>query len=262
MAPNLTEIAFAAGAGELLSAVTTADTYPPEVAGLPRFNALPVDYEALVALKPDLLLATDHVNSVADAERLENLGIPVFFINFTSLDDVFAGIRKVGRIAGTYERANEHASLLESTIQSLADRTDSVDARPGVLVLVSDSPLFSFGSDSYVHEIIRLAGGTSVTADLDASGPVLSDEFVLSRQPDVIIGAFGEDYDPSSLGEKHVTWNLVPAVRNRRVYSLDPDVILRPGPRLVEGAFRAAMMLHPDLFGAESPSGGQAVRVP
>jgi iron complex transport system substrate-binding protein len=93
-----------------------------------------------------------------------------------------------------------------------------------------------------------------VTDTLDASAPTLSEEFVLTARPDVIIGAWGADYDPSRLLELHPTWDVVPAVRNNRVYSLPPSLLLRPGPRLVEGARRVAGRLHPDRFGTTSPS--------
>ena len=76
------------------------------------------------------------------------------------------------------------------------------------------------------------------------------DEFVLTAKPEIILGAFGEDYDPAELARRHETWTIVPAVQESRIYSVNPDLLLRPGPRLVEGAFRTAMYLHPDLFSA------------
>jgi iron complex transport system substrate-binding protein len=108
--------------------------------------------------------------------------------------------------------------------------------------------LYSFGSESYMHALIELAGGRSATGEMDAVRPVLTDEFVLTTRPDVIIGAFGEDYDPARLLELHPTWDIVPAVRNQRIYSLDPDLALRPTPRLLDGIRRMATFLHPDLF--------------
>ena len=119
---------------------------------------------------------------------------------------------------------------------------------PFELFLIGDDTLYAFGDESYVHDLIALAGGRSATEAIGTNAPILSDEFVLTTKPDVIFGAFGEDYDPARLLALHPTWDIVPAVVNGRVYSLDPSLILRPGPRLVEGAQQMAIKLHPALF--------------
>jgi iron complex transport system substrate-binding protein len=256
LAPNLTEIAFAAGGGSRLVAVTTADDYPPAVDTLDRVSALPVDFEAVAAADPDLVLATDQVNPPGDTETFAALDVPIYFFSFGSLTDVFDAIRRMGTLLGTEAAATDTARALERRVARLEGRTDSLatSERPRVLVLVGDDTLYSFGEESYVHRLVELAGGRSVTDTLDASAPTLSEEFVLTARPDVIIGAWGADYDPSRLLELHPTWDVVPAVRNNRVYSLPPSLLLRPGPRLVEGARRVAGRLHPDRFGTTSPS--------
>lgn len=256
LAPNLTEIAFAAGGGSRLVAVTTADDYPPAVDTLDRISALPVDFEAVAAANPDLVLATDQVNPPGDTETFAALDIPIYFFSFGSLTDVFDAIRRTGVLLGTEAAATDTARALERRVARLDVRTDSLatSERPRVLVLVGDDTLYSFGGESYVHRLVELAGGRSVTDTLDASAPTLSEEFILTARPDVIIGAWGADYDPSRLLELHPTWDVVPAVRNGRVYSLPPSLLLRPGPRLVEGARRVAARLHPDRFGGAGAS--------
>lgn len=255
LAPNLTELAYAAGGGSKLVAVTTADDYPPAVDTLDRISALPIDFEAIAAQNPDLVLATDQVNPPGDTDTFETLDIPVYFFSFGSLSDVFDGIRTMGTLLGTQTAATDSARALERQMDALRARTDSVpDAeRPRVLVLIGDETLYSFGQDSYVHTLVEAAGGRSVTDSIDTSAPTLSEEFVLTEKPDVIIGAWGPDYDPDRLLKLHPTWDVVPALRNGRVYSLPESLLLRPGPRLVEGARRMAARLHPDRFGALSP---------
>ncbi len=248
LAPNLTEIVFAAGAGHKLVGVTTADDYPPAVDTLQRFSALPLDFEALAALDPDLVLATDQVNNKSQAATFEALGMPVFFFSYNGLDGMLRSLRAAGRLLGTPAQADQAADSLEALRVALRRRTDAAKDRPLTLFLIGDETLFSFGDESYVHDLITLAGGRSATEDFGSDAPVLSDEFVLTQKPEVIIGAFGEGYDPSRLRALHPTWDIVPALRNGRVYSLDPSLILRPGPRLVEGAWRMAAMLHPELF--------------
>ncbi len=258
LAPNLTEIVFAAGAGRLLAGVTTADDFPPAVDTLPHVSALPLDFEAVVALEPDLILATDHVNSVADAQTFEAVGIPVFFFSYDDLEGMLRSLRTAGGLLGTPAAADRAADSLEAALAALHRATDTLAVRPLTLFLIGDETLFSFGDESYVHDLIALAGGRSATEDIGANAPVLSDEFVLANKPEVIIGAFGEDYDPARLLALHPTWDIVPALRDGRVYGIDPSLILRPGPRLVEGVRRMAAMLHPALFEAPAEPAARA----
>ena len=117
-----------------------------------------------------------------------------------------------------------------------------------MLFLISKERLFGFGSGSYVHTMIHAAGGNSISADMDVSAPVFSEEYVIEKAPDVIIGAFPEGTTARDLLAQYPAWSSVPAVRENRVYTIDPDIVLRPGPRVVEGAYRMALLVHPSLF--------------
>ena len=256
LAPNLTEIVFAAGAGDRLVGVTTADDYPPEVQTLPRISAVPVDFESVALLRPDVVLATDQVNSPKDAASFESLDVPVYFFHFTSLEDIFAAIEVTGKIAGTAERAASHAATLRQALEDLKERTNPVANPPRVLFLISDEKLFGFGRGSYIHEIIRAAGGESVSADEELPAPVFNDEYVVEQQPDVIVGSFPPEVDAETLLKLHPAWGTVPAIRNDRVYAVNPDIVLRPGPRAIEGAYRLALILHPELLGSGSSATG------
>lgn len=234
LAPSVTELAVAAGAGLRLVAVTDADTYPPAVLALPTVQALPLDFEAVVALRPDLVLASDQVNDPRDAERLRALDIPTWFSAVDSFEGLFQAIERLGTVFGTEAEAGETVDSLRRQLSLLPP--PPADGGPGVLVLIGDETLFAFGRGSYVHEIVARAGGRSLTAGFETRAPVLSEEFVLDAAPDVIVGAFGPDYDPSRLRALHPAWSTVPAIRDGRIFSLHPDLLLRPGPRLVEAA--------------------------
>jgi ABC-type Fe3+-hydroxamate transport system substrate-binding protein len=253
LAPNLTEIVYAAGAGSTLVGVTTAANYPPSVDTLPAISALPVDFEAVAAQNPDLVLATDQINAPRDAETFDALDVPIYFFSFATLADVLDAIRTTGDLLGTSAAAADSAAALQREIDALQRRTASVQDPPRVLVLIGDDTLYAFGQGSYIHELVALAGGQSITDTLATQAPTLSDEYVLTAKPDVIVGAWGEDYDPSRLLVLHPTWDVVPAVQNGRVYSLPQDLLLRPGPRLVDGARRMARALHPSLFESATP---------
>jgi len=253
LAPNLTEIVYAAGGGSTLVAVTTADDYPPAVDTLDRVSALPVDFEAVTARQPDLVLATDQVNPPGDTETFEALDVPIYFFSFGSLEHVFKAIRTTGTLLGTEATAADTVAALKREVSTLTARTDALppDERPRVLVLVGDDTLYSFGEGSYIHRLVAMAGGRSITDTLGTEAPTLSEEFVLAEKPDVIVGTWGPDYDPARLLELHPTWDVVPALKNDRVHSLPPSLLLRPGPRLVEGTRRLARLLHPGLIADE-----------
>lgn len=252
LAPNLTELVYAAGGGDKLVAVTTADDYPPAVDTLDRISSLPVDFEAVATKTPDLVLATDQVNPPGDTDTFDALDLSVYFFSFTSLTDVFEGLRTMGTLLGTEEVARNRADELEAQMAALRARTDSLteEERPRVLVLIGDDTLYSFGAESYIHTLVEAAGGRSITASIDTEAPTLSEEYVLSEKPDVIVGAWGSNYDTSQLLELHPSWDIVPAIRNDRVYSLPSSLLLRPGPRLVKGARELASRLHPQLVDA------------
>ncbi len=247
LAPNLTEIVFAAGAGRKLAGVGRPDDFPPQIDTLPRYSTYPLDFEAVAALAPDLALASDQVNGLRDAEMLSSLGVPTYFLASNSLDEILESMVMVGKLLGTTDAAKRAADSLKQRVQAL--RSLTLDAgRPLTLFLIGQETLFSFGSESYMHDLIQLAGGRSATGDLDAEAPILSEEFVLSIRPEVIIGPWGDDYEAAQLLEHHPTWNVLPAVANHRVYGVDPDIVERPGPRLVEGAWVMARKIHPNLF--------------
>ena len=264
LAPSLTEILFAAGGGATLVGASQADDYPQAVDTLPRYGTYPLDTEAVVALQPDLVLATDQVNNPDDARALAAAGIPTYFFSFDAVDDVPRALRTVGALIGTEQQAEAAAGTFETRMRRLAARTDTL-ARPRTLLLIGDETLFAFGDGSYTQELVAIAGGESVTAGFEGEAVTLSEEFILEAAPEVIIGAFGEDYDPSQLVDLHPAWSPVPAVASGRLFSVDPDHLLRPGPRLADGAEALARLLHPTPDSAEvsEPYDGEpAVRAP
>ncbi len=247
LAPNLTEIVFAAGGGGKLVGVSTADDYPPEVQYLPRFQALPLNIEAILALKPELVLATDQINRLEDAERLEELGIPVYFFHFDELADISRAIRTVGTLLDTSLQADSAAQVFDMRLEAIRQHTASLP-HPRVLVLIGVETLYAFGSPSYVHELIEVAGGQSVTRTFKRPNIVLNDEFVIEVQPDVILILSKQPEDTQRLLNHHPAFSTLSAVHEGRVYTVPPDLVARPGPRLADGATYIARLLHPDAM--------------
>lgn len=247
LSPSATELAFAAGAGSLFVGANVADDYPPEITRLPRFNTYPVDVEAIVALDPDLVLASDQVNHPAQVTPLQNMGIPTYFIASRSVAEIPKAIRELGSLFGSEETADTSAAALGRSLDRLRSLTFDLTHRPNVLVLAGSDPLYSFGSESYVHELVALAGGFSLTESFSTAAPVLSEEFVLKSEADVLIGADTASFSARHLLRRYPTWDVVPAVREGRVYGIDPDLLFRHGPRLIDGAYHIARLLHPEI---------------
>ena len=212
LAPNLTEVVFAVGAGDRLAGASPADTYPPAAAALPRFSTFPIDHERLVALEPDLLLATDQINATADVSPFKSLGIPAYFFSFERVADVPAALRQAGALLGG--DGEGPARRFEARVDSVRRAVEG-RPRPRTLLLVSDDVLYAFGRSSYASEAIELAGGESVTDEFYGPSATLSDEWVLEQAPEVVV-VLAEPYDPSSLLAYHPTWQNMPAVREGR----------------------------------------------
>ena len=248
LAPNVTElVAAAAGVGRL-AGVAASDDFPAGVAGLPRFQSYPLDVEAVVALQPDLALGSDDVNTADQADGLAALGVPAYLFRFDEVADVPRALRTLDTLLAVSGGAAAAADF-ERRVARVQDAVGPF-GRPRVLLLVGDETLYAFGRDSYASELVRLAGGDNLTDVYAGAAAQPSDEAVLEMAPEVIVVLAGAGYDPSRLVSRHPAFLRTPAVRNGRVYGLDPDLVSRAGPRLVEGLEQLARRLHPEAFAA------------
>ncbi len=245
LAPSITELLFASGAGSRVVGVSTVDDFPPAVNSLPKYSLIPMDFEAIVALDLDLVVASEQVNQPKDADLFAKVGIPVYFVAVNTLEDVTRAIRDLGELFSTSEFANHRATELEDSLAVLSALTEDLLNKPDVLFLIEHTTLYAFGQGSHIHDMIHIAGGSSITSNLSTRFPILTDEFVLTSMPDVIAGSFGEEFENFQLLSSHPTWDIVPAVRSNRVYGFDSAYFLRPGPRLVKGTWEIARVLHP-----------------
>jgi len=248
LAPNLTELNAAAAGTERLAGVSMSDDFPPGVSGLPRFQSLPLDTEAVVALRPGLALGSADVNPAETADALGALGIPTFLFDFDQVADVPRALRMLDTLLASTGGAPA-ALEFEQRVAAVAEAVRPYGS-PRVLLLVGDETLYAFGRASYASELVRLAGGDNLTDVFEGAAAQVSDEVALEMAPEVIIVLAGPDYDSARLVERHPSLLLVPAVVNGRVYGIDPDLVSRAGPRLVEGLETLARLLHPEAFAA------------
>jgi ABC-type Fe3+-hydroxamate transport system substrate-binding protein len=247
LAPNLTEIVYAVGAGERLVGRTRYCDYPLEARSVPEVgDTMTPSIERIIALKPQLVLVSTASQLEAFTAQLDQQKIAVYVTNPRSLDEVFRSIGTLGDLFGLHERS-------EKLTADLRRRADAVAAAIGsakpvtVFYQVSDEPLYTIGRESYLTDLVRRAGGTSVTGDVPTAFPRFSDEAALAARPEAIIlptgGSMGEANSKAAPPFKNS-----PAVLNNRVYKINEDHLQRPGPRLVDGLEEMARALHPDAF--------------
>jgi len=247
LAPNLTEIVFAIGAGNRLVGRTSYCDFPPEAKAVAEVgDTLHPSLERIIALKPQVVLVSTASQLEVFTKQLQGQDIAVFVTDPHDLEGVFKSIVQIGEIVGEQDQAN-------SLVQKLRERTNAVEQavkqKPPVRVFyqVSGEPLYTAGHDAFVTDLMRRAGGASVTADVPGAWPKYSNESALAARPDAIILPSG-----GSMGEANSNvaeaLRQSPAVLHGRVYKINDDHLARPGPRSVTGLEEMARALHPDAF--------------
>jgi iron complex transport system substrate-binding protein len=247
LAPNLTEIVFAVGGGAQLVGRTSYCDFPPEAKSVPEVgDTTHPSLEALVAVKPQVVLVSTASQLEVFTQQLQNQNIAVFVTAPHDLEGVFRTIEQVGDILGKRDQAS---TLLQTLRQRTSAVEQAVKDKPPVRVFfqLSAEPLYTAGHDSFVTDLMRRAGAASVTAELPGEWPKYSSESALATKPEAIILSTG-----GSMGAANSTVNEAlrqsPAVQQGRVYKINDDHLVRPGPRAVEGLEEMARALHPDAF--------------
>lgn len=249
MAPSNTEILFAIGVGDKVVGVTSYCTHPPEALAVEKVgDAWNPDYEKIVSLEPDLVLAVGTADS--DIVRaLENYGLTVFVLQASTLAQVADDIELVGKVTGAEARAAEVAGELRARMRAVGlELSDLGDAERPSVFWVLDSLLWTVGPGSFIDDLIDLAGGYNIGRSLGLAYGQFSMESLLEADPDVIIIPVLDPATPEALAAID-GWDTLTAVVNGRVYQIDPDAVSQPGPRVVDALEQVAALLHPDLFG-------------
>lgn len=235
LAPHLTELMYAAGAGERMVGALAYSDYPPEAKALPRVGSeAGIDLEAVVALRPDLVVAWPQSGSTRAIERIAALGIPVFRSEPRELEDIARTIETLGRLAGTGAAAQAAAGRFRARAARLARAYAS---RPTVRVFyqVWNRPLVTVNGEHVISKVLRLCGGENAMAALPALAPEIGRELVLRADPEVIVASGSDGRHPAWLEE----WKAFPdlaAVRQGNLHAVRPELLQRHTPRLLDGA--------------------------
>jgi iron complex transport system substrate-binding protein len=244
LTPHLTELLFAVGAGPQIVGVDSASDYPPAAQVLPRIGDFSrVNFERVLALKPDLVLVWLDGNRAIDIHGLKKLGVPVLQTRATRLDDVARLLRMLGVATG-------HEAQGEVAARAYRARLAAVQMKkPGqpplkVFYQVWDRPLMTVGGIHWISDALQLCGALNVFADLPGLSPVVSREAVLQRAPEVIVSG-------SDAPDMRAQWQGfpgLPAVKKQAFVRIDADRLHRPTPRLVEGVAALCNALQPAIL--------------
>lgn len=235
LAPNLTELMYAIGAGDHLVAVSAYSDYPPAARKLPRVgNANAIDIERIVSLKPDLVLAWKNGTPRPLQQRLRELGMPVFTLGFRKLGDIGEGIDALGRLTGRKAQAARTGKDFRHRLEALRQRY--ADREPvRVFFQIWDQPLMTVNRQHLLTDMIRSCGGRNVFADLGPLTSAVGTESIIGRSPEAIVASTAREHRQHWL-QQWRRWDTIPAVHNNDIFFIEPDLVARPGPRVLQGA--------------------------
>jgi iron complex transport system substrate-binding protein len=241
LAPSVTEILFALGLGSRVVGVTSYCDYPPEAKSVEKVgDTQRPSLEKIVGLKPDLVIVSTASQLEEFVRKLEEVGIAIYVSNPRDLEGLLSSIERIGEITAVPERAAELVKSLRARIEAV--HASIAGAQPEkVLFIIGTQPLITAGGNTFIDDLIRRAGGLSISTGETAEYPQFSLETALARKPEVIFMQSGRDELPAQLKD-------TPAARNGRVFHIDDALLLRPGPRIVDGLELMAARLHPELF--------------
>ncbi len=243
LAPHITELIFAAGAGQYIAGTVTRSDYPPAARAIPRVgDGVAVSPEAVLALHPDVALAWRASGAARRlAPLLRRAGVPLILSAPASLDDIPAQVLRMGTLFGTSASAAPAAQALAARIQAL--RTQYAQRSPvSVFIEISEPPLYVVANDPVIDDALKACGGVNVFADIDTPAAQASRESVLLRQPDLIIAPYQDADSIRRLRQRWAGLGLQAAVKGR-VYGINPDQLFRPGARMVDATEKLCTLL-------------------
>lgn len=250
--PSNTEVAFALGVGDKIIGVIEWDNYPEEVADIEKVGDMDINIEKIISLNPDLVLghASHAKNSAEGLQQLKDAGITVVLINeATSFQQAYDSIEMIGKVTGTDEKAAEIINDMKDRIQKVKEKTANVEERKSVVFEISGQPLFLAGKNTFMDEILSIINAENVVNDLDDPWPQVDEEYIIEKNPDVIITTYGYyTEDPVGQVTGRPGWQDITAVKEKQVYDVHSDKVTRPGPRLAEGVEEVAKIIYPELF--------------
>lgn len=252
LAPSNTEILFALGLDDKVVGVTNYCDFPAEAKEKPKIGGFSTpDIEKIVALAPDLVVAAP-IHEKGAIPQLESRGLKVLALAPRTVEDVMRAIEMAGRATGTESAARRLVTEMQTRIGAVASLVASLpaEARPRVFYVLWHDPLMTASPGTLQGQLIDMAGGRNIFANLSSMYPTVSLEMVLQRQPQVIIAGTGHDPGsaaPLEWAKSEARLKDTEALRQGRVLEIDANIVSRPGPRIVEGLEEMLHLIHPEL---------------
>ena len=243
LAPHVTELLFAAGAGAKVVGVVAGSNFPAAASHIVEVgDANAIDLERIIALRPDLVVTWPYTTS-AQLAAIRKRGIPVFTSNARVIDGIAVDIEHLGDLAGTEDVAKRAAAAFRADIEAARQRADA-QAGPPVRVFyeIWGTPLFTVGGHHLISQAITLCGGENVFAALEVAAPVVTEEAVIAARPQVIVAGADDARRPAWL-DAWKRWPEIPAVRDGRLRVVDANFLHRAGPRFARGVVQLCAAL-------------------
>jgi len=229
LVPSVTEIIYAIGAQDKLVGVVTPCDYPPGIDKPIVGNFSSVSLERIVALKPDIVFVAG-IEQRRLWKELRRVGLNTVIVAPDNLNAIYRSIKEIGVILNKKDKADSLVSYMKSEIKKLQRGLPKKLRR--VYIEISEKPLVSCGKTSFINEMINLAGGKNIMDDVAQPYPIVNAEEIIRRNPEVIIIVHEGGIDP----RERLGWQSIVAVKNERIYKdIDPNILMRPGPRIVDG---------------------------
>ncbi len=247
LAPSVTETLFALGAGSEVVGVSQYCDYPPQALDLPRVGSfLTPNLEAIIALRPTLVVGLELSSDVRQIRALDSMGYPVLLVSDDSLQQIETSIEKVGARINRKTEAGRLVAQIQAQIMAVKNRLAKVKPLRA-LMLVGHQPIVAVGPGTYLDELMRIARADNIVEAVGEQWPHISMEFIIAMHPQVILdGAMGTD--PASSSDFWERYPTIPAVRDHRVYGYAEDPMLHAGPRVGQSLEIIARKVHPEAW--------------
>jgi iron complex transport system substrate-binding protein len=235
LAPHVTEMIFAAGAGERIVGAVSYSDYPEAAKAIPRIgDNRQIDMEKVLALKPDLLVVWMHGAFDKQLDQLRQMGIPYYFSEPKKLEQIPQTLEKLGSLLGTEKTANAAAQDFRLQLATLT-RQNANKKKLRVFYQVWYQPIYTLNDQHIVSDALRLCGGVNVFGGLKVTAPSIATEAVVQENPDAIVSADVKSQSQAGI-DIWQRYGTMQAVKNHNLFILDADELNRPGPRIIEGA--------------------------
>lgn len=236
LAPAITEILFGLGLEDQIVAVTTFCDYPPKAKDKEKVGTFSEpDIEKIITLKPDLIFATG-LEQLPIVEKLKKLKLKVYISDPSNIEELFDSIKEIGVLTYKEKEADSLIVRMKNKINEIQGKVKLIaqNKRKKVFIQIWHDPLMTAGKGSFVDELIKLAGGINIANDTPRAYSYFSPEQVIKRNPDcMILGQMGQAINTVN---NRFGWDKITAVQKNAIYDdIDPNLFLRPGPRLIEG---------------------------